>query len=1285
MKYILFLLTFMLVSCAEKPETTLKVSVGAIGANTNFHGGLVLLGKSNNGFRVSKVVPLGDSAEIYLPNGTWDFSVIGWDNNISNIMEGDSYCAFQQGVSLNGADVILNLNATAANCINPIFGGNIENTDQFQKVEFNSCTGIKYYFEHEGLGIIPPGMTCDGGNTPLPGEFKSFKVIIPEFIAGNNQIFTAGGLNSACQSNDTTSFGSNLRLPKGTRQVPMPYIIKAYSNTTCDDGTGYNKDYIFENGLSGLIPNFEAGAKYDSSINATKVFLNSTPCNPDMLAAQGGADFPIMTVSAGRDSYLICSADDLDNVAAGGNDPNGYYQLGRTINMDDHSGTFGSIANFDGEFRGNGHAIMNGDVPLFGTIANTTTDIVISNLDLINFTITATTANSGILAENLAGASTNQIEIDKIKVINGQITASSGSLRIGGLIGQVQVSASANDNYYIRKCDIDVDIIATTGGQANQVIGGIVGEATGDAGYSLALELNTLGVNNKSNPFDRTKAASISYYATDVTSSAIGGLVGKADMVEIRDFNIAIVDFDTVQNTGGLVGQAVDQLKIENSFANMTYDTINSCANGNPTVEPFTDDRCNSIGGAIGLVDANGDVSIHGVNTKLVIVNNTNQIDVIGGLVGYYKDSGSNFWLNVKDSKADVDVTTDGNYHGGFFGYIHASNVGGDNTVKRSVAVGDLVNASSGDKSIKGGFAGRSNNASFAMCISEVNITGAKRLGGGIGVADGASPQIYESAIWGTISTTVSTGQAYVAGGIGEILTAGSDTEPNIFWSKIDVDLIVNINLSSAYSNYIGLAFGSIPDIIPDDGATTNGEAVSESVIVGSLTHVDGTIYNVADYMCGKYNGSDQALNPTCTDSQFKTPSVSDDSSCGSLTTAPFDIYSSVCQPLFAIKWQTSGIENGEFLAGSKFEPFPISTPGDWNAIKTDEFLMNKTFELTQDIDFNYGTFNPIAYEYDIAHVTNTFKGQLLSNGYKIMNIEYSPSPSPTGGHGLIYDIANDGRIGDRDHPFKIENVNLPCVSDNCGIVANAQTARLYIDAKNINYTADVTGLNCIGGLIGRAYAPSAGVTIEIKDSRFFGHLYGYHATTSAADIGGFIGCAGTTGANAVTIGIKNSGTNIKSLRGLTKLGGIVGNLKSDATINVETAYAKLITDNTYSPQAAPASGTMFGQATGLNDGNITLNSFIADFANNGVANYSALRVLFGPESVGSGSASFTSSGYITYPYGTISDGMVTAASVPDESTHAALYSTLSLDSNEDMILHDNKIKLRWEVEGFQD
>lgn len=119
--HFLFIFLFIVACSGQGPNVhkdTLEISFGSINAN-EYPGGLTIqMTNTVTKEVISKTVTVGDY-KISLPNGTWDFVVVGFDG--PGIKAGASYCGKKLAQELNGNDLTLKINTTAANCAEAIF------------------------------------------------------------------------------------------------------------------------------------------------------------------------------------------------------------------------------------------------------------------------------------------------------------------------------------------------------------------------------------------------------------------------------------------------------------------------------------------------------------------------------------------------------------------------------------------------------------------------------------------------------------------------------------------------------------------------------------------------------------------------------------------------------------------------------------------------------------------------------------------------------------------------------------------------------------------------------------------------------------------------------------------------------------------------------------------------------------------------------------------------------------------------------------------------------------
>lgn len=1306
MKYYLLLVLLIAAGCApQKQQTKLKVSFGATISNSQFPGGLVIYGKSNNGFRLNKVIPPGDEVTIDIPNGKWNFSVVGWAG--LGLMQGGTFCDSQVGVDLTGSPEQLTFNATAAGCTNSIFGGNSDGTN-FSAVRVISCLSAKEKVQQVGIQNIPDNLVCDG-NDLLSGRYKSFRLVIPEFVGNQAQSFVGGSLVSSCEDGaGSNSILTGLNVPAGSPLNPGAYVIQAFDNTTC---SGIPNDFFFPEGLNSVAgEDFEGFGKWHNSSFQTDIIISNDACTPDMLAAQDAeanpvlASFPLVIdndtnegdITAGNPNiYLICREADLERMANYDTDANhgtkdGIYHLGQDIDLGGTNTT--TLGDFQGEFKGNGFTISNGNNPIFKTIySHPNYDVRISELSLTNFAITsALTTHVGVLAANLITIDThNQIEIDRIDVIDSSIINSSAT-NAGGLIGSITHN-NTSEHTFIRKNTIQVDI--TEGGTDNK-IGGIIGSATANPNSSIAFELNFVGTDPDNTNISRIDAVQLTNIigsntaGTPPVMSAIGGIVGYGSYVEIRDYNFVLADINASENSGGIAGYVQNQFSIEHSFASTYYipdeddivaNTTNGCdSSSSPNI-------CQNVGGLIGKVYDSTQLGIKGTVSALKIEPHTEQVDNVGGIIGTFSAGVASNNV-IEDIRSYVDISDSaGDFYGGVYGSFSPTGDSGFTDINRAYVHGSMTfNPNLAVTSDKwAGFAGSANGLKVESSMVDIIIEADSSLAGGMGDASGTSTMrdVYIKAdITSQDTTNINVGGAY-----GYIQSSNSH---NFFQSKVDATLRFPAMASlSPSADAIGLLFGFLNEA---QGTAVN-EILEESLVVGTIYYDDPeTDYGLntdSHFLCGKFSsadgncgalevgGSDNFLGHSAGICSTINASVQTTEANTGIDFFSYD-NDLDCLPTTIFEWKriASVDDNNDgqidfYSAGSKLEPIEIETVAQWNAIGENPAMMKKTIEITNDLNFFGENFNPLGFDAS-DNTFSAFQGNLLSAGNRIYNITINDTDK----YGVIQEIDN-ATIGDRDEPFIIEGVDFDCDNNYCGLIGLARNYNdVFLDATDITITESFVSGNYIGGFVGNI---ASNANVNIEHSRFEGEIDASGGTGSY--VGGLVGVM-ASGTNDLTV--KESAVVINGIESNDGLGGFVGSLDvSTKTVDIIDSYVFFTNGAAVSTTTGNNIGGVFGYS---NSGSSSVNveNIFIDFSS------AALHVNFHPISPTTNSESITLTNVELIQPGTAISAALNPGPTLVGATNnqgAQVDALSNINNNDAFVIDGNRLLINWEVNGFED
>ena len=253
--------------------------------------------------------------------------------------------------------------------------------------------------------------------------------------------------------------------------------------------------------------------------------------------------------------YVIDSTEDLSLI---GNDPElmfnstNSYILIKDLDLKSYNnGTWTPLAEFSGNFNGNGHVIYNLNVTSgssAGLFSSITSSGVVENLKFSNVTINGAFDNAGVVA------GINKGMVGKIEVISAKLTNSSTLGNTGAIVG-----ANKKDIIpaIVNMCSVRADIVAS----ANA--GGLVGV-------------------NKSSIIMNSRAI-VSFESTNL-SSKLGGLAGvNASTFDtnqevyyasaIKNSYSIINNLTGGANLGGIVGQNVE----ETYSGQMFYNTFEGC------------------------------------------------------------------------------------------------------------------------------------------------------------------------------------------------------------------------------------------------------------------------------------------------------------------------------------------------------------------------------------------------------------------------------------------------------------------------------------------------------------------------------------------------------------------------------------------------------------------------------------------------------------------------------------------------------------------------------------
>lgn len=626
--FLLLSLIMGLVSCAkEVPKTKAKISIGAAIDGDAFPGGLYILGHTPEGSNETVFVKRiqGNSFEIELPNGKWEFGAFGWKGQNGNKIEpisGDIKCYFSNRFfELDGAETDIALNLSKANCDDEFFGPeklkDSNDPTQPKELVIDSCAYLN-----------KDSKECSSGNA------KSFKVVLYDYnFSHPDEMFNQrqNPFYSKCiLKNNKDLF--NIRLPA----LPIPFNIISYTDENCSSGALNN---YFKYGL-------EDEKAFDDIPHGAEIFNDSLTLfiNSDVCKNNSSSNPFESTLPGVGARFYICNSAQLKTIGSNANFPNNaQYLIGKDIDMANYTMNDNP---FSGILDGRNKTLFNISSPLFASLDQ---GVRINNLNLKNININQNIENLGILAQSL-NLSSGQARISNITINNANLT---GTENIGGLIGLLNSNAPISRDALLENIQINPQ-----GEESNfnitgtSYLGGLIGRGSN---FSVR---------------DSEFSGTITGYRF------IGGLGGEISGTEIMKYkshlNVKPLTDNTVPTycsfIGGIAGETIngssEGVKIRNIFSDLT---INQSA---------TSVFCQNVGGVVGKVynqTTSGPTKIE--NARVYFSSDLNSASGNtnhGGIAGQvYCESNT---VDFKSSNINIDLSGSGIQRGGIVGLATEAN-----------------------------------------------------------------------------------------------------------------------------------------------------------------------------------------------------------------------------------------------------------------------------------------------------------------------------------------------------------------------------------------------------------------------------------------------------------------------------------------------------------------------------------------------------------------------------------------------------------------------------------
>ncbi len=512
------------------------------------------------------------------------------------------------------------------------------------------------------------------------------------------------------------------------------------------------------------------------------------------------------------------------------------------------------------------------------------------------------------------------------------------------------------------------NIIIDSDGCSN--VGGLIGKVLPGSGNFLATSISAQNITVE----------------FDENSSIIGGLVGHASRANSSQTNFSDISANgiSLENSGVAI---TTKYHFGGLFGSLSGPSTSvSVRNVLATNIEIGDDEAldykSKIGlfaGSIGLASLEGP-QVDGVKVQGLIAATANS-SYIGGIAGTLHSSDTNNLIsNITISAGDSD------YVGGAYGIINGSTFDTDislirtsGTIECSGRCGGVIGHSESSGSID-----------VMEVFSDMSITslGSSEVGGIVGKSElGSFDQVQFS---GVISGTSSE----VGGIVGTVHSGNISSFSNIV-SYGDVSGSTEVGGVAGKVDFMTTGTG-FTYVLSNTDVTATGANNDYSV-----GYVAGGTVSMSDCHIFDSDGSGVGV-PLANCSSVTNESDFDNLSLihTNLSSSSY-FFDGLGSELSELSFVNSlGRISGLTNLGSRNDPFSITTRAGWNSISDTVSLMDKSFKLDADIDFNLtnGDFTPIGSE------ANPFKGNFLGNNHTLSNITYISS-DPTEPIGIFRKI----------------------------------------------------------------------------------------------------------------------------------------------------------------------------------------------------------------------------------------------------------------------------------------
>lgn len=262
-------MSFILVSCGGgKSTATLSISRGMLFSNTAFSGGIYITGlKADGSESFLATITSGNSTNVTISKGTWDFKVIAWDG--AGVMQGTPYCKFVNDFEHSTEGAQLDITTSNAEC----FMTNISGTSQhlsansFKSLVLNTCGAMYDGTDSSLLTVSGYFNPCTQGN--YPSEYRNtygyYKLHLFNQTSAGIRTAVAASTCLTAQSNSSVQFPSR-----------VPVTVKFYKDSGCSQEVD---EYIFKKGLDFGLSSIRSVNDFDWQVTSDSVSYFVTMAN----------------------------------------------------------------------------------------------------------------------------------------------------------------------------------------------------------------------------------------------------------------------------------------------------------------------------------------------------------------------------------------------------------------------------------------------------------------------------------------------------------------------------------------------------------------------------------------------------------------------------------------------------------------------------------------------------------------------------------------------------------------------------------------------------------------------------------------------------------------------------------------------------------------------------------------------------------------------------------------------------------------------------------------------